>query len=99
MPLRVYEEVSLKITVTQDDINNGAPTSCACPIALAVRRMFPGAFISVGMLGIYIHYLHTDSVVNDKRYRATPRVLEFIRHFDAGIPVQPATFDVLECED
>ena len=44
----------MKITVTQEDIDNGIPrTGWCCPIALAARRVIPNGFVPF-VWGVYI---------------------------------------------
>lgn len=39
---------TVRIDVTQDDIDHGEPLApCECPVALALRRIFPGAAVAV----------------------------------------------------
>lgn len=46
----------MQITVTQDDIDNGAQCNCTdCPIALAVRRATGGCGVQVGQRWVDIY--------------------------------------------
>ncbi len=78
---------TLKINVTQEDIDRGEPSRpSGCPIAIALRRLIPG--VIVGTIGIY-------DASYDKLTRGTPRrAAEFIRRFDLGQSVKPFRFQV-----
>ncbi len=82
----------MKIEVTADDIANGKPGfSCECPIALALRRLFPDAgHIEVEMADVHIDY---DMVELPDEAR------DFIEHFDAEDEVSPFSFEIEGLED
>lgn len=79
----------IKVTVTQDDINNGHSVSAsACPVAKAINRACD-------------HRLYA-SVTYDKLYLRAPtgtvgfaapkRVHDFVIKFDKGLKVHPFSF-------
>jgi hypothetical protein len=80
----------IKVSVTQEHIDNGNPSSRAeCPVALALTAYFsshvPGLVSATplsGKIGLW----------TGRVYRPSRRCGQFIRRFDAGKPVQPATF-------
>lgn len=79
------------IEVTQADIDAGESQSCtACPIALAVQRVFPECRIEVTERAMYLYR------GEELEARAnTPRTAaRFVRLFDQGFPVEPFTFEV-----
>lgn len=79
--------MEINVTVTQEDIDNGAMKSCNnCPVALALKRT-----------------LQTDVEVRDKIYilddteklkkiKVPLEVSLFIENFDEGYEVKPLTF-------
>jgi hypothetical protein len=80
--------VKVTISVTQDDIDNGERQRCAtCPVALAIRRVLPGApMVSVGGWSVL---LSTELEV------LLPGVAEeFIAAFDRYAPVAPFEFEL-----
>jgi len=81
----------MKISVTQEDIDNGKRKECdSCPVALAIMRHFKAKSVWVDVHGIY--YYHND--VNDcGKEPMTKEILEFIIDFDAGRNVKP--FDII----
>lgn len=83
----------LRVTVTAEDIANGWPgRSTRCPLARATLR-------SLGLTRNRIDVTADGALVyggeswrTTARYRLTPRALSFMRSFDAGKRVKPATF-------
>ena len=76
----------MKITVTQDDIDNGIRRSCRdCPIALALRRRFPSADIHVDGYGI---------AIEDGRAFVPLLARRFADDFDNGRPVCPFELEI-----
>lgn len=81
----------MKITVTQEDIENGEPRRCSlCPIALAISRAFThGEFISIGAGGFWS--------INGERQPKLPKIVEdWIRSFDKNETVEPFKFTINE---
>jgi hypothetical protein len=80
----------LKINVTEKDIEDGIEKdSHWCPIARAVRRIFPDQPITVG----------DDTVmIDDHHIYLTRRAMEFVHNFDTEGPVEPFAFCVLISE-
>jgi len=70
---------TLRVDVSQYCIDNGQPEeTTSCPIALAVRKMYPDSSISV------------DGDLNIDGYRYFSDVaMEFVSKFDSGMSVQP----------
>lgn len=88
---------TVTIEVTPEDIAAGVPvTSRYCPIAFAVKRVFPKAFsVSVSPIDITIGRgglvgRPTDVMAH---YRLPMSASRFIRAFDAGGQVEPITFE------
>lgn len=77
------------ISVIQDDIENGIKcNSGECPIALAVRRRFITADISVSLVKLRI---------NDTTYRLPQEAMRFINKFDlTNNTVKPFQFTINE---
>jgi hypothetical protein len=77
------------IQVTQDDIDDGIRGSyCDCPIALAIKRQFPGKEIIVSKYILGIGGVNTWNVPKP--------VYNFIDRFDNGNPVEPIVFEIDE---
>lgn len=74
-----------KIRVTEDDILRGKKDDCrACPVALALRRLFPTAEV-----------YNNEVAVQEREWRDLPdKVMLFIEEFDGGRPVLPFTFTI-----
>ena len=79
----------MKIEVTQEDIEQGWPSSTThCPIALAVKRTLQRE-VEVYMASIVL------SPASPYRQRIwVGEIKDFVRDYDAGWPVQPITFDL-----
>lgn len=77
----------MKIQVTQEDIDQGTPSEvCACPIALAAKRVF--AHREIAVLDIVIQ-------IGDRWEMALPdSAQKFIEEFDNGLPVTPFEFEL-----
>lgn len=84
---------TMKISVTQDDIDKGQRGSaCSCPIALATRRAFPWLAISVSP-----GFGHGWLFIGNKTYRLPGDALTFILEFDSrSVPVAPFEFFIGE---
>jgi hypothetical protein len=84
--------------VTKTDIKNGkngkGASAICCPVALSVRRLLndpkrgPGhkELPHVGVSG----FIYVEGCT----YRTSRAVARFVRRFDAGLPVEPFTFEV-----
>lgn len=83
--------MEMKITVTQDHINNGKKVNPAsCPIALAVKEL-GYSFVSVGNTKC-----HFGQVI-DAGYRTfllPEEAVEFVHAFDYNWPVNPFEFEM-----
>ena len=75
----------MKIEVTQEDINKGAPyRPSTCPVALAIsRRLHDKRNVLVGY--------HT-VLIDGRLYDFPPEATNFIVRFDDREPVQPFKF-------
>lgn len=83
----------MKVTVTQDHIDNGVKHSTiTCPIALATKDLLDSV-VSVGATEI-----HTwDSVTDDMdTYSMPAEAKRFIVEFDDGHPVLPFEFEAIK---
>lgn len=85
----------MRVTVTQDDIDNGIRHSPSfCPIGRAFKRSFPGHFdVSVANPTIVYHY---DDMF--AYFRPSKRALAFMTKFDEGENVEPTSFNFPEAE-
>lgn len=82
----------MKITVTREDIRAGKRKSCtSCPIALAIRRKVWARLVRVDNF-----YIKLWPGNREPRLQAAlpVKAMQFVRSFDAGVPVQPFTFIV-----
>ncbi len=76
----------IAIRVTAADIAAGKPMSiAACPVALALRRLLPDARVTEDFSDFTL-------ARGWQRVRNPPRLRRFVQAFDAGKPVEPATF-------
>lgn len=76
----------MKISLTQDDIDNGLPDDCEdCPVALAIKRVNPDAYVTA-----YSHEITIDRV----KFEVPLSVSVFINNFDDGRHVKPFEFDL-----
>lgn len=79
----------VEISVTAEDIADGRRGSCTkCPIALAIRRLFPDAG------SILTGPNHLRMLCRSRGWQACtpPIAVGFIEAFDRGLPVEPFTF-------
>lgn len=78
----------LQIDVTQDDIDAGEPyKECDCPIAKAIKRMWPDSG------PVVLAETITITRDNARRSYATPDIAAvFMEAFDEGNPVRPFSF-------
>lgn len=76
--------MKLRVEVTAEDIRKGVKDdTCKCPVARALKRIFPGSPVEVG-----VTYVSIRGVV-----AAAPRsVRRFVDRFDMGKRVRPAVF-------
>jgi hypothetical protein len=76
----------MKIQVTQQDIRNGVSKSyLECPVALAVKRIYPNFSVAITDKAIWIH---------GQKFMASRSVQRFIKSFDAGLSVMPFGFNL-----
>lgn len=76
----------MKITVTQEDIDNGERgDECRCPIALALNRIVPGG---------KVHSYSAELPKGREEIPLPSAACYFVEKFDTGKPVQPFTFDL-----
>jgi hypothetical protein len=86
-------DLEVNVTVTAADIEHALrndPT--ACPIALAMRRVFRRP-VSVGITLASVIYPNREDV-----YRLPPTAQQFVTNFDAKRPVKPITFHAMYME-
>lgn len=92
---------TLKIEVIQEDIDKGVMgDQYSCPIARALKRLFPDAHTVVArpdylkvMNGSYIHGTPYPSFTY---YDTSQEMKDYMRSFDRGNPVRPHRFVVRE---
>ena len=80
-----------KITITNEDIRRGVRNNaCACPVALAIKRVMPKA-TSVAVSCSRVTYK-----VGDQRvWKDLPKeAYVFIENFDEGFKVKPFSFSL-----
>ena len=76
----------MKIKVTQQHIDAGIKKKCLyCPVALAIKDVFPTEYVNVSDLYVRI---------GDNVYDLFPIVTRFILDFDYGYPVSPFEFEL-----
>jgi hypothetical protein len=76
------------IKVTALHIKNGAiGEPCNCPVALAVKDLFPNKFVGVTQETV---------LIEDIYYKVPDFVAAFIDWFDAGREVIPIEFDLVK---
>jgi hypothetical protein len=81
---------TVKLKVTQDDINHGEPELSLCPIAIAAKRHF-GLSVVVGDEGwLYVERprRYLDAIA---RYKLDAKGKRFIHDFDHTSHVEPTT--------
>lgn len=79
----------MKVQVTQEDIDAGIRKECMkCPVALAVKRMFPDHHVKVGITRIY---LKKDGITSS--YRLPQKIAVKIARFDDGAAMVPMEFE------
>ena len=90
----------MKVTVTQEDIDRGyRGNSKRCPIALAMKRLFPEKDVSVGPARATICDPYTPERVDPYESTRTrlflpEEAVEFIADFDCKGLVEPFTFEI-----
>ena len=83
----------MKVTVTQEHIDNGwAMDACKCPIALALKEMFPET-------KIYVCGRDNPTTIRIDRiiYEIPDKAIEFITDFDLSGHVEPFEFELEDC--
>lgn len=81
----------MKLTVTQEDIDKGIPTSCSkCPITLSAWRVFPNAN------DIWTSYYDLTVMFGDMSldYTLPAEAQYFMAEFDEHKTGQPFTFEI-----
>ena len=75
----------MKIYVTSEDIEHGVRMDCTrCPVGLAMWR-------SSGM-PCYVTYFF--ATMRGQTFRLPLKARDFVRSFDAGLPVKPLEFEL-----
>ena len=78
-----------KIIIISKDITRGdKKNSSYCPVALTLRKQFPGLGVLVGKNATILR--DTDSSI--RYYKHSSRLEKFIARFDRGISMEPASF-------
>lgn len=81
----------MKITVTQEHIDHGRAMDCtACPIALAVKPLFPDCDVTVGAK--LIQAVQPDGSL--KAWKLPQEAMNFILRFDMEDHVEPFEFEI-----
>jgi hypothetical protein len=82
-----------EVVITQDDINDGSRRhASSCPVALALKRVFPDA--DKILAGITHAYTRTGDDAATWWY-FPDSLSAWVRKFDAGGRVSPATFTII----
>lgn len=77
----------IKISVSQEDIDNGTPgDETCCPIALAVKRQYP----EYNEVSVEIDVLFLDDI----NYLMPIEASNFVDDFDEGKSVAPLEFEI-----
>lgn len=80
----------MNVSVTKEDIDNGETMFCdACPIALALKRVFP---TSKDIQVESESEIYIDGVVYSAPENDMPKVKSFIGWFDKEFKVEPIEF-------
>ena len=86
----------MKITVTQEDINEGSPQDPgSCPVALAcIRELKLGKTDDIEVVenAVAVGRSTANGDWVTKTYKPPVKVTKFIEAFDKGKPVKPFTF-------
>jgi hypothetical protein len=86
----------LEIKVSEDNIFDGIRKSGeSCPIALAVRELFPEYVVDVELRVMRKEIRIGISGEWVEEYLLPPSAVDFIDAFDAGRRVEPLTFDTI----
>jgi hypothetical protein len=84
-------EESIKVEITQFDIEDGVPEDeFHCPIAVAIRRTLKPFIVEVSAVDVELQY-------GDGRYEKWTLSEEgkmFVSRFDDGLPVTPFTLEL-----
>lgn len=87
----------MKITVTQEDINNGKRADYQfCPIALALNRAFHTKSAEVNPSRAYVTRKKLWLFESPALYFLPPEASNFVTTFDQGKPVAPFEFELGE---
>lgn len=79
----------MKVEVTQADIDAGIRKECMkCPVALAVKRLYPDREVKVGITRLYLK-LHGIASC----YRIPKEIAVKIARFDDGAKMVPMEFE------
>lgn len=78
-------QATIRVRVERWDITNGKPGDDACcPLAVALRRQFPGRYISVGLSVAYIGVSGEDEL---RAYRICAAGSCLVGRYDNGLDV------------
>lgn len=94
----------MKISVTQQHINEGKRGDCyECALALAAREAFPQyqaravnvcrADFSGLIVAVIVFSEESQDVAHLQVLQDNAKLVEFIKHFDVGLPVEPFEFE------
>jgi hypothetical protein len=84
--------MTVHVSVTSEDIQRGTPGQpCRCPVAIATGRAL-GSPASVGVFTVY--YELDENGVGERSIDLPYRIVEWVRDFDARLPVSPIEFDL-----
>jgi hypothetical protein len=88
--MRKQSKVAVKIT--QDDIDKGIPKQCCeCPVAIALKRMYPHTFF-VNVNFFHVNLYNRASV---QEFTMCEDMFKFTVEFDNGQPVVPMTVHMI----
>ena len=89
--------MKVHVRVTKADIKKGWPDEGdACPIARALKRRHPSREVEVGYEEFALLWNRDEDPFGDRPLYAVlpPEAGQFIKAFDAGLPVEPIEFDL-----
>ncbi len=93
----------IEVEVTEADIQNGMRGDCACcPIARALKRLYPEYHVWVRLQVAYLDQNLTDwcySNLTNWCYSLPREAQIFINNFDLSVPTKPFTFHMERTEN
>lgn len=86
---------AIKVSVTQEDINNAERSCSECPVALAVTREIGVTQHEMVTANIaYIAIRNRVGMGMIRSWNTSQSVSRFMSRFDSGLPVKPFKFEL-----